>query len=475
MSAEQFLLVLRELVDENPFAIRAVLRILEVVFTEEVPTLAVTCEARPRLLVNLAFLGQHCRSESQVKAVVCHEFLHVLLRHTEEPSPLTPARHLALDAVINAIIHRQYGPAYSDMMATYYADARGLERLLRPMNRAESTWFERHRYPGGQLPQWAQAWGALYAGQLVADDVEALATELSRARCAGRNQSADRDGGKASARRSRKASAAGPFQLEDSAPPALGDLLGNHEDLERPLPDALQSALDQSVKQMNGAGIWRAPKARGVGANPYDALVRAQNEPLARWQRRTLEVLKAHLVPDPNSRQMREEWREYQVPVLSPSDRRAFLRALWAPYLPEATWRASSPRPVGTAQVYLDVSGSMSAEMPLVVALLGRLARYIRRPFWAFSDEVAPAVIVGGQLQTRTSGGTSLSCVIEHLARTRPSAAVVVTDGYVEPLQPAFVRQAAGTRLHALVTRDGNPDALRRAGIPHTQLDRVPA
>ncbi len=79
-------------------------------FTDSVPTLAVTCEERPRLLVNLTFVSRHCRSDEKVKAVICHEFLHVLLRHTEQRTPLTPARHLAFDAVINAIIHREYGP-----------------------------------------------------------------------------------------------------------------------------------------------------------------------------------------------------------------------------------------------------------------------------------------------------------------------------------------------------------------------------
>ena len=38
--------------------------------------------------------------------------------------PLTPARHLALDAVINAIIHRAAGRAYSSLMRRYYARRR---------------------------------------------------------------------------------------------------------------------------------------------------------------------------------------------------------------------------------------------------------------------------------------------------------------------------------------------------------------
>jgi hypothetical protein len=134
-----------------------------------------------------------------------------------------------------------------------------------------------------------------------------------------------------------------------------------------------------------------------------------------------------------------------------------------------------APRRIGSAQVYLDVSGSMDAEMPLVIGLLTRLSRYVRRPFWAFSDEVAPAIIERGQLRTRTTGGTSLACVLEHVGRTRPGAAVIVTDGYVETIKKSAVALTRATRIHAIVTRNGNPATLRSAGIPYTQLERLPS
>jgi hypothetical protein len=51
----------------------------------------------------------------------------------------------------------------------------------------------------------------------------------------------------------------------------------------------------------------------------------------------------------------------------------------------------------------------------------------------------------------------------------------VVTDGYIERLDRMAVRKAlGGTRLTALVTRDGNPAELHRVGIPYRQLDKVP-
>jgi hypothetical protein len=185
-------------------------------------------------------------------------------------------------------------------------------------------------------------------------------------------------------------------------------------------------------------------------------------------------VLRRHLLPDPKA--FRDDTRplHFALPVLSPTDRRASLRALWSQLLPEALWSTEKRLPAGTAQVYLDVSGSMNAEMPLIIGLLVRLGSYIRKPLWAFSDVVAKAEIVNGQLLADTTGGTSMACVLEHIAETRPTAAVVVTDGYIETLDQTLLAGASSTRLHAIVTRDGSPAQLKRAGISYSQLSRLP-
>jgi hypothetical protein len=436
MTATEFRNIYRELIDENPLAIRAVLKVLVTEFTDTVPTLAVTCERQPRLLVNLAFVGKHCRTDAEVKAVVCHEFLHVLLRHTERFTALTPAEHLALDAVINAIIHRTLGPDYSGMMSRYYANARGVQRLLRPPS--EGEW----RKVSESL--W-RAWGGLYDGSLVADDIRDLAGE----------------------------------HLPGSAR-ALKRLLGDHgasgaQGANDPAASAvLTEAIEGSLKAMNGSGIFRSPRP-GTGAAACACRVSPADAALTRWRREAYAVLQRHLAPDPRSAARESADRSFMLPVLSAGDRRAALRALWSPFLPDAQWDTVVRTRTGSAQVYLDVSGSMNAEMPLIVALLGRLVRHIRRPFWAFSNNVAPARIEGGRLISETTGGTSMSCVLEHVARTCPSAAVVVTDGYIETLNPALVAAVAGTRLHVIVTRDGNPAELARVGLSYTQLSKVPS
>ncbi len=453
MTPALFHALLQELIDENPFAIRAALRILQVEFSTEVSTLAVTCEARPRLLVNLGFLSEHALTEAHTKAVIVHEFLHVLLRHTEGRQPLTPARHLAFDAVINAIIHRQYGMAYSSMMSRYYGQATGLQQLLRPMNAQETQWFGMH---GSNAPAWIRAWAGLYAGTLIADDIESLANTLKQQVLSPSSRTRP-----------------GPFRLEDDSFD-VSDLIGNHADLGVEAEGPLADALDSALKQMNGHGIWRSPHERGIGGALVNCLTAPSQEPMHRWESKTLAVIRKHITPDRHSRSLREEAWSYRIPVLSPADRRAFLRAQWSPFLPEASWEGQRLQQDGTAQVYLDVSGSMNREMPSIIRLLSRLGRHVRRPFWAFSDKVVPAVIEDGKLRTSTTGGTSMTCVLAHVARTRPDAAIVITDGYIETVDPRLLKKADGCRLHVLLTRGGCATLLAKAGLPYTQLDKVP-
>ena len=441
MNAEYFHALYQELIEENPFAVRAVLKVLQVEFTETVPTLAVTCETRPRLLVNLAFLKKHCRTDQHVKAVICHEFLHVLLRHTERFAGFSPAEHVAFDAVINAIIHRELGDDYSEFMKRYYAKEKGVCRLLRPPTFKEQR--SHYNYAVRTRSPLVSAWHSLYDGRLIADDIADLAKDVQDAKTA----------------------------------PSKGTvLIGGHDHTEfvGELPEVLQEALDQALKSMNGCGIWRSPKERGVGANAYRAAIPGVSEGVKRWRRETLEVLRRHLVPDPKAVRRDTRPLHFTVPVLSPGDRRATLRALWSPLLPEALWSTEQRLRSGTAQVYLDVSGSMNAEMPLIIGLLARLGSFIHKPLWAFSNVVAKAEIVNGRLLADTTGGTSMACVLEHIAETRPTAAVVVTDGYIETLSPALLTGVRGTRLHAIVTRDGSPAILQRAGISYSQLSRVP-
>jgi hypothetical protein len=116
----------------------------------------------------------------------------------------------------------------------------------------------------------------------------------------------------------------------------------------------------------------------------------------------------------------------------------------------------------------------MSDELPLIIAVLARLAPIIKQPFWAFSTEVSPAIIKGRELQTRSTGGTSLTCVLAHIAEQRPTAAVIITDGFVETVDRRLLTAIRNTHLHVIVTRRGATHAVRAAGLRYTQLGEVP-
>ncbi|MFM7275732.1 MAG: hypothetical protein ACKO4A_18135, partial [Gammaproteobacteria bacterium] len=234
-------------------------------------------------------------------------------------------------------------------------------------------------------------------------------------------------------------------------------------------------ALERALASMNGSGIWRSPQGRSVCSEVAE--LRSEQEQaldITRWRNDLLAVLRRYLTPDPRAARNAIEPASWRLPVLGVGDRRAFARALWDPLIPEAHWQGSRPAGRCSTQLYLDVSGSMHEEMPHVVALLARLGGYIRRPFWAFSDIVTPARIEQGRLVSGSTGGTRMGCVLEHIAQTRPAAAVVVTDGYIESLGRKDLKAIGSTRLHAIVTRGGSTHALGEAGIPFTQLRRLP-
>lgn len=446
MNEREFRNVYLELIEENPFAVRAALKVLSVEFTDRVATLAVSCEERPLLRVNLGFLTDHCRDDQEVKAVIVHEFLHVLLRHTDSTKPVTPARHLATDAVINAIIHRTLGEDYSGFMSRYYRDEEGVRRLLRrPRSHEEARINHWKRRDPSAVES---AWLALYRGQLCADDIEEIARDL-----------------------------------EGDPSTAAERLIGGHDEdawqgadpgLSSEADDLLSEALDRTLRAYDGEGVWRNEHGRGVRAELRDGAAAASEARVDRWSRKTFEILKRCVDPEVDGALCEEEPFEYRLPVLSPGDRRAALRATWSPFLPEATWRSGREKRIGGAQVYLDVSGSMSAEMPHLVKLLGQLSRFIKRPFWAFSNEVAPAWIEDGVLRSQTTGGTSIACVLEHVAETRPPTAIIVTDGYIESVPRELLEKASRTRLHSIVTRNGSTTLLDAARIPTTQLEELP-
>lgn len=441
---DYFRSLLQETIDENPLACRAVLSLCRVEFTESVETLAVSLGKPSVLRVNLGFLQRHCETEKHVKAVLIHEFLHILLGHTLTFKRMTPALNVALDAVINAIIHRKLGDEYSSMMAAYYRESDGLLRLLRPPNDEERSTLNHalwHRLPCD--PLW-QLHSSVYTGQALAEDVFSVARSM---------------GGKIS-----EVFLAGRPSLlgdHDRDPSEFGNL-----------DPVDERKLKQALVVLDARGIFHD---RDTAKPQIFRSAPVQKSVPASWRAKTLAVLRRLIVPDPRSRLALPQTRTHLAPVLNTSDRRGTLRALWSPLIPEIAWDAAHPQPAGSVQIYLDVSGSMNPFLDALVALLAGFSNHIRKPLWAFSTQVHPARIVGGELQASSTGGTMLGCVYRHIRQTKPRKALIVTDGFVDDSSASACPRDLCT-IEAIIPHDGYDTILgNQHKIPTTRLSKLSA
>jgi hypothetical protein len=443
--------ILRDLLEESPLACRALLGLCQVEFTDQVPTLAVTLRKPARLRVNLDFIRRHCQTEVHVKTLLMHEFLHILLCHTERFRKMTPLLNIALDAVINAIIHRKLGPKYSEFFSLFYGDASGVAQLLRPPTSPIRRFPISEQAPNPEQIRQSElchVWMALYAGSLVADDVYDLVHKLANTQqavpkdlvligdheCAGHHECADAD--------------VDPDDLDEE----------------------VARRLRETLRAIDGRGIWRNPERRcGV----FTRLARADSTELQEWRRRAWRALREAILP---SVKAAPEWtpRDYALPVLNERDRRSFLRVLWNPLLPEVSWAGQRRKPSGAVHLYLDVSGSMHPTMEQVLRLLVSFLPWIKQPFWAFSTTVEPARIVNYRLETQSTGGTSINAVFQHVIRTRPARAVIITDGIVEECEPSLLSRIAPGTLRAIITVQDNSKRLQQAGIPCVELGIAP-
>ena len=115
------------------YALAGLLRLMDIVESEAVPTAAVECKIQPVLLINPRFVDKHAGSPEKLLMLVMHELHHVLLGHTSLFKSLTPTDNFVFDCVINALICRMFpDQEHLSFLTDYYSDTWFPECLLRP-------------------------------------------------------------------------------------------------------------------------------------------------------------------------------------------------------------------------------------------------------------------------------------------------------------------------------------------------------
>jgi len=84
----------------------------------------------------------------------------------------------------------------------------------------------------------------------------------------------------------------------------------------------------------------------------------------------------------------------------------------------------------GGLAVYLDVSGSVMEDLPVIIGLLKRLKKNIQTIF-CFSNKVVEkslSDLIQGNIDT--TGGTDFDCIVEHAVKNEYSKVILFTDGW---------------------------------------------
>jgi len=440
---------------EQP-AFLKLLALLEIRASREVRTACVTTGARSRLLLNPDFVAANCPTDRDLRTLVMHELFHVLLGHTRLYRLVTPARNWAFDALINAQLSQLFpDPEDTALFRRLYAADRLPEALLRPP-------------PGWRTS--AESW-----------PLEGVAGQVHRALY--------------SERQATEAEILALLESTlDGAACDLGKLLGNHEnpavDAERCRPGArgvppgdervvgIDPDLFRTLRQIaqdlevaHGHGHNRGP-----GGSPRSRRIEPRSP-----RRRAVAVIRRALLPllDPNAGtngalRPGEGRVDDLLPRRSRYDRRAAVHELLGetPLLYRAPGIAPTFAPGAKVHLYLDVSGSMTAVLPLLYGALLGLESFLHEKLHLFSTKVRDIPLSALRYGVvRSTGETSIACVTDHMVTNRVRRALVLTDGWVGGIPDAHRDALRRCRVGIVLTANGRPYFAYGTGW---QVERLP-
>lgn len=426
--------ILRRVVRSVPggtFELETFVGLVGIELTDRVPTASVSCGARSRLLVNPDFVDEYCRTDEHLFLLVMHELWHVLLAHTRLYPRPTTAHNIAFDAIINAGLSRRFpGREFRGFFERLYPADEFPARLLRP----PVGWPTHPDFRGPGPKGTDEVLRQLY--QRSKDDTAHWADVLAL--------------------------------LQDAESEGLL-LLGNHDADDTDYGSVADGdPTGRALRDM--VGKWPSgpltAEQPGRGGTPGSWQV---DRPDPRRVSKEFEsVLRRACRPHPDG-ERQERPASAPVPVTSvlPSrhDRRRLARhrlglrsLLHDARLDSPTRRLDRP---ASAQVYLDVSGSMTEYLP---DFLGPLTAYVTRrlaTLWQFSEVVEPLPLdqlrQGDLISTR---GTDIDCALAHaVADPATTSVVVVTDGFVLEPDATLVRQLRDRSIAVEVVLPSNvPD-----------------
>lgn len=419
------LMRLRSALPSATFEMETFTRLADVVATRQVPTAAVECKHRPRLLINPDFVTEYCQRDEHLFLLVMHELMHVLLAHTSLYPRMTKAQNIAFDAIINATLMRTFNtPEYMGFFDAINPADKFPHLLLRP----PVGWPHAPEYPPDTPTGTTRIMKQLYPKQLNKQAIPTFYEEVLALVREGLRQQG---------------------LLEEVSVILLGD----HESpLEAYRKTFLKDVMGRVTKNWH-LGIGKRG-GFGLGSTENDWKIDASDAGYA--VRLTFSrLLQQYINPHSTARespQKRPVIHNNGRGVLpNPRDRQQHAKQSLG--IPSLLWEQQTPVTRKThddnarAFIYLDVSGSMSDILPYLVGLMRSYVANGLAEIFQFSTAVSPLRLHElKQGIVKSTGGTNIACVMEHVSTQihRVKRVMIVTDGYTNSpsiQDVAFIKQ----------------------------------
>ncbi|MCL4255665.1 MAG: VWA domain-containing protein [Anaerolineae bacterium] len=422
------------------FEMETLCRLAGIEISREVPTAAVECKRRPRLLINPDFVAKNCERDEHLFLLVMHELWHVLLAHTRMHPRMTPIQNIAFDAIINAGLMGQFPqPEYMGFFDAINPPDQFPHCLLRP----PVGWPDEPVYPEGLPDGTKEMLMRLYPKRRTRflsqprlpmyEDVLALLL-----------RHADKI----------------PMQM-------MPMLLGSYE--------GEDSINDPLIKEMMGEVTknWSYVPGGQRGLGGITRRNKFQPSETSEDVRRAFALVLQRTLSKRPGRE--ERMIKHNTPVIggngvipNPHGDR-MIHARQALGAPETLWaqpitiRARTPDRPSRAFIYLDVSGSMNNILAQCMYLIRPYLARKQAELYQFSTVVHPmkfAEIKEGQITG--TGGTDINCVFKHLLDMSPRVdrVLIFTDGMVGAPRADVVSgmELYGARLYIVLPNNGKLD-----------------
>ena len=389
------------------FELEALVRLVGIVETTSIPSAAVSCSGRSRLLINPEFVQRWCQRDEHLFLLVMHEMWHVLLGHTTL-YPRTTLRHnIAFDAIINAGLARQHPePQYRGFFEELNSADEFPQLLLRPPRNWPHDPQYRVKGPRGTRDVLRRLYPPADEKNVLMPTFEEVLALL------------DDD-------------------LEGDRPNLLGDHRSEGESADPMNDPAFAGAVRRIVES------WPPPPVPMTGRDSGGLRVNTWVKPVVvatDVRREFMKALEKVLRPAADgARNETVERRAVQVgpgPLPNEYDRAQHAKRRLGHRLVLPNQRLVLPvhgaRPPMQALVYLDVSGSMHPLLPHLADLLLAPTRRGLTRLRQFSTIVEPLPLeelLAGKLTT--TSGTGIDCVLTDMLTRSERRVLLLTDGYV--------------------------------------------